>query len=74
MTAPTIAPAAAEQPEPQHRRSVDDAYFDRFTVVARAQVEPAFREGVLAGQRQRAKAFGLDRIEPQLKAMLEAVA
>jgi glycosyltransferase involved in cell wall biosynthesis len=32
------------------------------------------REGVLAGQRNRAQAFGLDRIEPQLKAMLEAVA
>jgi glycosyltransferase involved in cell wall biosynthesis len=32
------------------------------------------RQRIIAGQRERAKAFGLDRIEPQLRAMLEAVA
>jgi glycosyltransferase involved in cell wall biosynthesis len=32
------------------------------------------RQRVIAGQRERAKAFGFDKIEPQLKAMLEAVA
>jgi glycosyltransferase involved in cell wall biosynthesis len=36
--------------------------------------DEAMRQGVIAGQRQRARAFGWDRIEPQLKAMLEAVA
>jgi glycosyltransferase involved in cell wall biosynthesis len=32
------------------------------------------RERVLAGQRQRAQAFGLDRVEPQLRSILESVA
>lgn len=31
---------------------LDDSYFDRFSVVARAQLDPAFREGVFAAYRE----------------------
>lgn len=55
MTAPTIAHAAADQPEPDRcgvDHALDHTYLDGFEVIARAQVFPEFREGVLAAYRE----------------------
>ena len=77
MDVPVLAYAGAAVPETLGGAGVSFAPKDleqAAELLGGLIYDEPFREGVLAGQRRRVQDFGRDRLEPRLKAVLEAVA
>jgi glycosyltransferase involved in cell wall biosynthesis len=77
MDVPVLAYAAGAVPETLGGAGVSFAPKDleqAAELLGALVYDQPLRDRIIQGQRARARAFGLDRVEPQLKAMLESVA
>jgi glycosyltransferase involved in cell wall biosynthesis len=77
MDVPVLAYAAGAVPETLDGAGVSFAPKDleqAAELLGALVYDQPLRDRIIEGQRARARAFGLDRVEPQLKSMLESVA